>query len=106
MSRKLISACRVNIANEDALHIRQSAEALLDRETAHLSDKPHVRALAAKPTRTNLKAYLKAEGLRYAENEGGAPPVYRKPPPVDEKKLAEKVMQARIKDRRLEVRST
>lgn len=105
ISRKLISACRINVANEDAFHIRQSAEALLDKETAHLSEKPHVRALAEKPTRSNLKAYMKAEGIRYAENEKGAPPVYKKPPPVDEKRIADKVMQARQRDKRLEVRS-
>ena len=80
-SKRIISIGKsaVNMANEDVLHVRQSADILLNKETAANDPRPHARALANNPTRTNLKNYLKAEGLRYAENEGGAPPRYRKP---------------------------
>jgi putative FmdB family regulatory protein len=102
-SHKLISACRINIANDDAPHIRESADALLDKETARFSDKPHVRALAERPTRSNLNTFLKAEGLRYAENEGGAPPRYRKPEETNVKALVDEVYQKKRKRDRLEV---
>lgn len=105
MSPKQPCVCKVNIANEDAPHIRESANALLDMETAHLSDKAHVRELAAHPTRSNLKRFLKAEGLRYAENEGGAPPRYRKPEEPDRTKIIKEVIEKKRKRERLEVRS-
>lgn len=104
-SKKLISIGRINLANEDATHIRESADALLDRETARFSDKPHVRALAESPTRSNLKAYLKAEGLRYAENEKGAPPTYKRKPDPDRKQIVNSIMEMRRKRNRLEVRT-
>lgn len=104
MSPKRPSIGRVNIVNEDVGHVRESAQALLD-ETSRFSSKPHERALAEKPTRSNLKRYMKAEGLRYAENEGGAPPRYRKPPEPDKGKLVNELLAKRQKDRRLEVRT-
>lgn len=103
-STKRPSIGRVNVTNEDAQHIRESAHALLD-ETSRFSTKAHERALAENPTRSNLQRYLKAEGLRYAENEGGAPPRYRKPPEPDRKKLVNELLAKRQKDRRLEVRA-
>lgn len=104
MAPKRPSIGRVNVVNEDAPHIRESANALLD-ETSRFSNKVHERALAENPTRTNLKRYLKAEGLRYAENEGGAPPRFRKPPDPDQKKIVNELLAKRQKDRRLEVRT-
>lgn len=79
-AHKIITQGKSNLqADEGAAWIKESADALLDRETAHLSDKPHVRALAQEANRTNLRNYMKAEGIRHAENEGGGPPVYRRP---------------------------
>ena len=80
---------RVNTVNDDAPHIRDSAKHLLDPDTAHLSDKAHVRDLALNPTRTNLNRFMKAEKIRYVENEGGAPPVYKRPEKPDTSKLRE-----------------
>jgi putative FmdB family regulatory protein len=104
-SHRLLSVGRINVANEDATHIRESANVLLDKESARFSDKAHVRALAEKPTRTNLNTYLKAEGLRYAENEKGAPPIYRKTAETDTKALVNEVYQKKRNRDRLEVRS-
>lgn len=104
MSPKRPSIGRVNVANEDVQHVRESAAVLLDG-TSRFSDKPHERALAEKPTRSNLMQYLKAEKLRYAENEGGAPPRYRKPPEPDRKQIVESILAKRQEDRRLEVHS-
>jgi|LSQX01.2.fsa_nt_gb hypothetical protein len=105
VSMKRPSIGRVNVVNEDAPHIRESAQALLDPETAHLSDKPHVRALAKNPTRSNLQRYMKAEGLRYVENEGGGPPRYRKPPDPDMSDVAGEILKKRRKRYVPEVRS-
>lgn len=105
-SHKLLSIGRINCSNDDAPHIREAANVLLDKETAHLSDKPHVRALALRPTRSNLNAYLKAEGLRYAENERGGPPVYKRPEPVDTKAIAKDLYEKKRKRDRLEVKTT
>lgn len=105
ISSKRPSIGRVNVANEDASHIRESAKALLDPETAHLSDKEHVRALAANPTRTNLQRYLKAENLRYVENEGGGPPRYRKPQEPDAGRITDELLRKKRKRDALEVRS-
>jgi hypothetical protein len=105
MSLKQVCVCKVNVLNEDAPHIRESVNALLDMETAHLSDKAHVRELAAHPTRSNLKRYLKAEGLRYAENEGGAPPRYKRPEAPDTSKIVKELIEKKRKRDGLEVRS-
>ena len=105
MSPKLPCACKVNVANEDAPHIREAANMLLDKESAHLSDDPKTRALAANPTRSNLNAYMKDKKIRYAENEGGAPPRFRKPEPVDKKALVNELYQKKRQRDRLEVRS-
>ena len=104
-SHKILSIGRINTANEDAPHIREAANMLLDKETAHLSEKVHVRELAAKQTRSNLNRYLKAEGIRHAENVKGAPPVYRKPDEPDKKALIDELWKKKRKRDRLEVRS-
>lgn len=90
-AKRIITLGSVNTANEDAPHIRESARALLDPDTARHSDKPHVRALAENPTRSNLNRYLKAEGIRRAENEGGAPPRYRAPEKPDKEQIRKEV---------------
>ena len=105
MCHKIISACKINVANDDAQHIRESANALIDRETARFSDDPITKALAEKPTRSNLNAYLKDKKIRYAENEGGAPPRFKKPEPVDTKSIAKEMWQKKQKRDRLEVRT-
>jgi hypothetical protein len=104
-SHKIISAPRINLANEDAPHIREAADVLIDKETARFSDDPHVRALAEKPTRSNLNSYLKAKNIRYVENEGGAPPRYRKPEGPDRKALVKELFEKKRKRDRLEVRT-
>lgn len=104
MSPKRPSIGRVNVANEDVQHVRESAAVLLDGSSRY-SSKPHERELANKPTRSSLMRYLKAEKLRYAECEGGAPPRYRKPPEPDRKQIVESILAKRQKDKRLEVRS-
>jgi hypothetical protein len=103
MCQKIISACRINTANDDAQHIREAANALIDRDTARFSDDPVTKALAEKPTRSNLNAYLKDKKIRYAENEGGAPPRFKKPEPVNVKEIAKDMFHRKQKRDRLEV---
>jgi hypothetical protein len=105
MCHKIISACKINVANDDAQHIRESANALIDKETARFSEDPVTKALAEKPTRSNLNAYLKANKIRHVENEGGAPPRYRKPPEPDKKVLIKELYEKKRKRDRLEVRT-
>jgi len=90
-TKRIMTLGGVNCANEDAKHIRDSASSLLDMETARYSDKPHVRELAENPTRSNLNRYLKAEGIRYAENEKGAPPIFQRRQPIDRDRLRKEV---------------
>lgn len=90
-TKRIMTLGGVNCANEDAKHIRESAAALLDMETARRSEKPHVRELAENPTRSNLNRYLKAEGIRYAENEKGAPPLFRNREPVNRERIRKEV---------------
>lgn len=89
LSKRIPSIGRINTVNDDASHIRDAARHLLDPDTAHLSDKVHVRELATNPTRSNLNRFLRAEKIRYAENEGGAPPRYKRPPKPDTTKQRE-----------------
>jgi len=105
-AKRIITIGRVNMANEDAQHIREAAKTLLDPETARHSDKPHVRDLAESPTRSNLQRYLKAEGLRYAENEKGAPPLYRKPEPINREKLRREVLDGYRKERSISIETS
>jgi predicted DsbA family dithiol-disulfide isomerase len=105
-SKRIIAIGRVNTANDDAVHIREAAKALLDPDTARKSDKPHVRELAERPTRANLNRYLKAEGLRYAENEKGGPPVYKRPEKVDMTKAKKEVYESFRKSRALTVNAS
>lgn len=105
-SKRIIAIGRINTANDDAPHIRESAKALLDPDTAIHSDKAHVRELARDPTRANLIRYLKAEGLRYAENERGAPPVYKPKPPVDTTKAKKEAYEQYRKDKAITVNTS
>lgn len=104
-TKRIMTLGGVNCANEDALHIRQSAEALLDMDVARQSKDPIERALANSPTRSNLKAYLKHKNLRYVENENGGPPVYRKPRGFDMGKVHREVMERFRMRNRLEIRT-
>jgi len=105
-SKRIPSIGRINTANDDAVHIRDAAKTLLDPDTARNSDKPHVRALAENPTRSNLNRYLKKEGLRYMENEKGAPPVYKRPEKVDMTKAKREVLDAYKNDHAIQVNTT
>jgi hypothetical protein len=102
-SKRIPSIGRVNMANDDAVYIREAAKVLLDPDTARNSDKRHVRELAENPTRSNLNRYLKTEGLRYAENEKGAPPIYQRPAKVDMTKAKQEAYESYKKDRALTV---
>lgn len=105
-AKRIISLGRnaVNMSNEDALHIRQSADILLDKERAAKDPRAHVRDLANNPNRTNLKKYLKAEGLRYVENEGGAPPRYRRPEGRDSGSITSELYQKHRERSKVEIR--
>jgi len=104
-AKRIISLGRVNMVNEDARHIRESAAALLDMEVARKSKDPIERALAESPTRSNLKAYLKHKNLRYAENEKGAPPIYRPKPELDMTKARNEAWERHRERNRLEIRT-
>jgi hypothetical protein len=103
-SHKIISVCKVNVANDDAQHIRETANVLIDRDTVRFSDDPVAKALAERPTRSNLNAYLRAKKIRRVENEGGAPPRFRKPPPVDIKAITNELWKKKRKRDLLEVK--
>lgn len=90
-TKRIMTLGGVNCANEDARHIRDSAATLLDMETARHSDKPHVRDLAENPTRSSLNRYLKVEGIRYVENERGAPPVFQRQKPIDRERMRREI---------------
>jgi len=104
-AHRIISAPGVHLGNQDAKWIRESAAALIDREVALKSKDPLERKLATNPDRASVKAYMKQKGLRYYENEKGAPPVYKKPPEIDTRSIGEAVYKKfRKEHRRIEVR--
>ena len=82
---------------------RDSANALLDMEVARKSKDPVERELAVNPNRENLERYMRARGLRFAENEKGAPPVYRRPPEPDLKEVADKLYKQHRERTRIEL---
>lgn len=102
-SDRIITLGGVYTGNQDGSYARDSAAALLDMDTAHKSPDPLARALAANPNRENLKAYMKAHNLRHAENEKGAPPVYRKPPDRDLRDVADLLYRRHRERQRIEI---
>jgi hypothetical protein len=82
---------------------RDSAAALLDMEIARRSSDPIERALALTPNRENLQRYMKAKNLRFAENEKGAPPVYRRPEEPDLNKIVDKLYNKHRERNRIEL---
>jgi putative FmdB family regulatory protein len=91
VSKRIISQGRVYAANEDSPGARDSIRHILDMEVAVKSSDPVERAAARNPNRSNLKALMKSKNLRYAENEKGAPPVYKKPEPHSREQILKEV---------------
>jgi putative FmdB family regulatory protein len=67
-ARRIFSFGSVNTANEDAAWIRDIVQ---DKRgigvVSRTSTAPHVRAFRENPTRANLKAYMKGQGIRHVE---------------------------------------
>ena len=61
-AKRIISVSGVNTANDDAAWVRSCLE-VVDVENPD----PHVQQFVKDPTRTNLKHYLKGEGLRHMD---------------------------------------
>jgi len=68
---RIMSSSKVNTANDDAEWIRSVTE-VVEKGT----DKPHCNEFLKNPTRTNLREWMKGEGLRHMDpNEGKKKPV-------------------------------
>jgi len=102
-TKRIFSVSRVYLGNQDGSYAAESAAALLDMDIARRSADPLERNLATNPNRENLQKYLKAKGLRHAENEKGAPPVYRRPPDPDLKSIADALMRRHQERKRIEI---
>lgn len=61
-ARRIISFGKVNTANEDAPWIRSVLE-VVDKQ----GKEPETKAFLRNPTRSNMKAWMKARGLRHME---------------------------------------
>jgi hypothetical protein len=83
-----------NCANDDTPWVRTVLE-VVDRS----STKPHVQEFLKNPTRSNYKAWMKGEGLRPLEN-GEKSEKFK----FNAERHAEKIMEARIKRERYEIR--
>lgn len=102
-TKRIISMTGVYTGNQDGSYATESAAALLDLPIARKSTDPVTRNLATNPTRENLRKYLKAKGLRHAENEKGGPPVYRRPPERDLRPIADLLMRRHQERKRVEL---
>ena len=83
-----------NCVNEDAGWLPSVREVVSKDDP-----RPHVQAFLKDPTRANYKAWMKGEGLRPLEN-GEKSEKFK----FDAERHAEKVMEAKIKRERYEVR--
>jgi len=98
-----MSVSGVYTGNQDGSYAKESAAALLDMDAAKRSPDPLERELATNPNREHLRKYMRAKGLRHAENEGGAPPTYRKPPERDLRDIADLLWRRHQGRQRIEV---
>ncbi len=98
-AKRIISFGRVYTGNESAPWLKSVLE-VVDKD----SDKPHVREFVRNPTRSNYKNWMKKEGLRPMDsNIGGAPPVYKPPPPPDIRSIHANIFENHRKRNRLEI---
>ena len=99
-AKRIISLGRVYCSNQDAPWLRSVLD-VVDKD----DNRPHVRNFRENPTRENYKAWMKGEGIKPLDyTDHGAPPVARKPEPVDHGKFVDFMMQKLQESRRLEVR--
>lgn len=103
-AKRIISVSGAYLGNQDAKWIRESAEALVDKEAAVHSKDPLERQLATNPTREAVRAYMQQKGLRYFENQGGAPPRWKRPKEPDTSGRTERMWRKLQEMRRMEVR--
>jgi hypothetical protein len=82
------------LANEDTPWVRSVLE-VVDKE----SKAPHVVEFLKNPTRSNMRAWMKKEGIRHWES-GEKPRKFE----FDESRHAEKVMEMKIRRERYEIR--
>ena len=101
--KRIFTMGGIYVGNQDGSYARDSAAALLDMDTAHKSPDPLARELSANPNRENLRRYMKAHNLRHAENEKGAPPVYRKPPERDLRDITDLLYRRHRERNRIEI---
>lgn len=102
-TKRIMSVSGVYTGNQDGSYAKESAAALLDMDAAKRSPDPLERELAANPNREHLRKYMRAKSLRHAENEGGAPPTYRKPPGRDLRDIADLLWRRHQGRQRIEV---
>lgn len=69
-SSRIISLSGVHTANEDAAWIRTVREVVEKDGSCRVSNE-----FLKRPTRSNLKAWMKEKGLRHTENHHGGPPM-------------------------------
>lgn len=100
VSKRIISLGRVYCSNQDAKWLKSVLD-VVDKD----DNRPHVRNFRENPTRENYKAWMRGEGIKPLDyTDHGAPPVARKPEPVDHGKFVDYMMQKLQESRRLEVR--
>ena len=102
-AKRIFSFGAVNTANDEAPWIRDIVQ---DKRgvgvVSKTSTDPHVVAFRENPTRSNLKAYMKGEGLRHVDPGEN---VATKPPQVDRERHFHKTMEEYRKMSTLEVRT-
>lgn len=102
---RIISMSGVHTANEDAEWIRSVTE-IVEKEPHCVASQEFLRS----PTRTNLKRWMDAKGLRHIENHHGGPPLainrrhIRKQQQETDTKILKAVMERRAKRHTLHVR--
>jgi hypothetical protein len=99
-AKRIISAGRQYLGNQDCEHVRSAVDALLDKD----DHSPSATTLRQHPTRENLNRFMKERGLsRMDYTEHGGPPIYHKPPEVDMSRVHEEVARRHFERKRIEV---
>jgi hypothetical protein len=93
-AHRIISASGCFTANEDADWIRSVRE-VVDKD----DDSPATQQFLKEPTRANLRLWMEHTGVRHLEPGEGP----TKPPPFDEARHLEKVMEYRRNGSRIEL---